>query len=96
MRIFLIIVYLLLIIFGVSFATLNAASVKLNFYVTTLVLPLSVLLILTLAIGVFFGCVVFLCKYWRVKSENRRMKHQLKMTEKEIKNLRAIPLQDQH
>jgi putative membrane protein len=95
MRILMVIVYLLLITLGVSFAALNASSVPVNFYVITWTVPTSVLIILSLGIGMILGFLLCLTKYLRLKSAHRRLKGQLKLTEKEIKNLRAIPLQDQ-
>ena len=94
MRILMTIFYLLLILVGVSFAGLNATSVQINVYFTTFHMPISVLIVLTFGIGVFLGLALFLSRYWRLKTENRRIKTQLKLTEKEIRNLRAIPLQD--
>ena len=94
MRIFTTIFYLLLILVGVSFAGLNASSVQINVYFTTFHMPISVLIVLTLGLGIIMGLVIFLSRYWRLKAEHRKIKNQLKLTEKEIRNLRAIPLQD--
>nr|WP_231861891.1 LapA family protein [Legionella hackeliae] len=88
--------YLLLILLGVSFAALNASSVQVNFYFTKLAMPISVLMTIMLGIGLLLGFLLFLYRYWRLKVEYVRLKNQFKMTEKEIKNLRSIPLQDQH
>ena len=96
MRIVVTMFYLVLILFGVSFAALNASSVQINLYFTSGKIPISVLMLLMLALGMLFGFVLFLRKYWQLKSENRKAKNQLRLTEKEIKNLRAIPLKDQH
>ena len=96
MRLIMTMFYLLLILIGISFAALNAASVKINLYFTTLNTPVSVLVLLMLGIGSVFGFVLFLFRYWRLKAEYRKIKSQLKLNEKEIKNLRAIPLQDEH
>lgn len=96
MQIFKIIFYLLLVLIGISFAALNANSVQINLYVTKLTTPVSVLVILVLGVGVLVGYGLSLGRYWRLKMEHRRVKNQLKLTEKEIKNLRAIPLSDQH
>ena len=96
MRIVMIIFYLLLIIIGVSFAGLNSESVYVNFYFKTFHMPVSVLIILMLGLGVAVGFFLFLCRYWRLRVEHHKIKHQLKLFEKEIRNLRAIPLQDQH
>ena len=96
MRLFILFIYIVLIIFGVSFAALNAASVQVNFYFTSASMPVSVLMAISLGIGIFLGMLLFAMRYWRLKLECRKMKNQLKLTEKEIKNLRSIPLQDQH
>ena len=96
MRLFTLMFYLVLIILGVTFAALNASDVLINFYVTQVTLPVSVLLIIALGLGVFIGFVLFILRYWRLKSDYRRLKHQYKMKEEEIKNLRSIPLQNQH
>lgn len=90
------ILYLTLILVGVSFAVLNAASVAINFYFATLSMPISVLMILMLGIGLFMGFFTASFRYWRLKSECRRLKNQLKLTEQEIKNLRTIPVTDNY
>ena len=94
MRIIMTIFYVLLILVGIGFAGLNASSVQINIYFTTFTMPVSVLVILMLGLGVLLGFILFLARYWRLKAEHRKLKNQLKLTEKEIKNLRAIPLQD--
>jgi putative membrane protein len=96
MRFMMMIVYLALIILGVSFAALNAGSVQVNFYFTTFTMPISVLIILVLGIGIIIGLILFMVKFWRLKADYRKLKNQHKLTEKEINNLRCIPLQDQH
>ncbi|MCL9684241.1 LapA family protein [Legionella maioricensis] len=96
MRILMLVLYIVLIIIGVSFAALNASSVQVNFYFKTLSMPISVLMTIMLGIGIFIGFILFIGRYWRLKIEYRKMKGQLKLTEREIKNLRSIPLQDQH
>ena len=96
MLIIMLIIYILLIIIGVSFAALNAASVGVNFYFQTVSIPISVLITVMLGIGIFIGFILFIGRYWRLKADYHKLKNQLKLTEKEIKNLRSIPLQNQH
>jgi putative membrane protein len=96
MRILMLVIYLLLIIIGVSFAALNATSANVNFYFNTVSMPISVLMTIMLGLGILIGFILFIGRYWRLKAECHRIKNQLKITEKEIKNLRSIPLQDQH
>jgi putative membrane protein len=88
--------YLLLILIGVSFAVLNATSVPVNFYFLTLKMPISVLMTIMMGVGILLGLFLFLYRYLRLKGECRKVKNQLQLTEREIKNLRAIPLKDQH
>ena len=88
--------YLVLILVGVSFAALNARMAHVNLYLTTLTMPVSVLMILMLGLGMLVGFFLFIGRYWQLKAECHKIKSQLKVTEKEVKNLRAIPLHDQH
>lgn len=96
MRLFMMVFYLVLVLLGVSFAALNASSVQVNFYFTKLTMPISVLMTVMLGIGLLLGFLMFLYRYWRLKVDYLKLKNQFKLTEKEIKNLRSIPLQDQH
>jgi len=96
MRLFMIIIYLFLVLLGVSFAALNANSVPVNLYFKTLNMPVSVLMTLMLGLGLVIGFLLFIGRYWRLKIEFIRIKNHLKLTEREIKNLRDIPLKDQH
>ncbi len=96
MRIILTVFYIALVLFGVSFALLNASLIKINLFVTYFKLPLSLLVLILIALGVFIGLLLSLIWYLRLSSEHRKIKKRLDLTEQEIKNLRAIPLQDQH
>lgn len=96
MRIIRIIFYAVLLLAGISFAALNAGSVQVNLYVTTLTLPISVLMVIMMGLGLFIGFLFFLARYWQMKLEIKKIQNQLKITEKEIKNLRDIPLKNQH
>jgi putative membrane protein len=92
MRIVITILYLILILVGISFSALNASAVKINFYLSTIQMPISVLMIIMLGIGMLLGFTLFFYRYLRLKNEYRKIKNQLRLTEKEIKNLRAIPI----
>jgi putative membrane protein len=90
------VVLLLIIVFGVSFATLNSQVVDFNYYINNRSMPLSVLLASAFTIGCFLGIGVCLWLLFKNKLKNYHLRQQLKMAEKEIENLRAIPLQDKH
>lgn len=96
MRIFTYLFMLLIILFGISFAVLNAEPVLINFYIGTSKLPLSLLLILALFVGVALGLIVTLFFMLKYRRSYHQLKYRLKTAEKEISNLRAIPVKDQH
>jgi len=95
MRVMMTVFYLTLILIGVSFAALNATSVPVNLYFTTLNMPISILMTVMVGLGISIGFILFLCKYLCLKGEHRKLKNQLKLTEREIKNLRTIPLRNE-
>lgn len=96
MRLVIMIFYLILIVLGVSFSFLNATPLTVNLYFKSYTLPLSFLLIGVFTVGLIWGLFFFFMKYVRLKLAYRKLKDQLLLTEKEVKNLRSIPIQDQH
>ena len=87
---------LIIILIGITFATLNPNLVNINYYLGERSLPLSFLLVTVFALGCLLGLVVGLWLLFKAKLKNYHLKQKLKMAEKEVQNLRAIPLQDKH
>ena len=87
---------LIIILIGVTFAVLNPSIVTVNYYISQKTLPLSLLLVLVFGLGCFLGLLVGGWLFLKVKLKNYRLKQRLKNAEKEVQNLRAIPLQDRH
>ncbi len=85
---------IVIILFGMTFATLNSESVTINYYLGQSSMPLSLLLVFAFASGCMVGMVVGFWLLIKAKISNYRMRQQLNLAEKEINNLRAIPLQD--
>jgi len=85
---------LVIILFGMAFATLNSESVTINYYFGDSTLPLSLLLVLVFALGCLVGMVVGFWLLIKAKLANYRLRQRLQLAEKEVGNLRAIPLQD--
>jgi putative membrane protein len=96
MRIFTYIFILAIILLGVTFATLNSEAVTINYYLGEKTLALSVLLVSVFSTGCLLGILVGLGIVIRLKLKNYKLKQRLKFAEKEVINLRAIPLQDKH
>ncbi|OGT45260.1 MAG: hypothetical protein A3E83_08305 [Gammaproteobacteria bacterium RIFCSPHIGHO2_12_FULL_41_20] len=86
---------LVIVLLGITFSTLNANVVTVNYYIGRSALPLSLLLVLTFSLGCILGMLVGVWLLMKTKLKNYQLKHQLTLAEKEVKNLRVIPLRDQ-
>ena len=85
---------LLIILLGMSFAILNAEPVTINYYIASQKMPLSLILVIALGFGLILGMLLSLKVYFRGKTKQRALMHRVKMAEKEVENLRAMPLRD--
>lgn len=87
---------LIIVLLGITFATLNSESVAINYYIGHRTMPLSLLLVSVFALGCLLGALVTGWPLIKTKIQNRHLRKKLKLAEKEVENLRAIPLRDQH
>ena len=91
--------YLLLILIalmGLAFASLNAESVTFNYFLASVQVSLSVLLMGALIVGVLLGWMVSM-RWWVVlKSQNRHLQSRLNDAEKELTQLRQLPVKSAH
>lgn len=94
MRIISYIIAIIVIFFGVTFAVLNSESISINYYFNQRMMPLSLLLVLVFTFGCLIGIAASLGLLLKAKLYNYRLQQRLTLAEKEIENLRAIPLQD--
>jgi uncharacterized membrane protein YciS (DUF1049 family) len=95
-RLLLLFIYLLVVVVCLAFAALNANMVTLKLYWTSVELPLAFVMVVCFGGGLFRGALLFLGKYLGLVHAFRQSKSQVNLLEKEIKNLRAIPIQDAH
>ncbi len=86
MRILKIIFYIIIIIFGITFSLLNHNDVRVDLFLATYTLPLSLLLVASLSIGLIFGFIFAQAKYWKLKIAYKRQKNQLKLATQENSN----------
>ncbi len=87
---------LVVIIFGVTFAVLNAESVQLNYYLGSIELPLSLVLVVAMIIGALLGIFASLSLIIGSRRSATKLKRSVEVAEKEIVNLRNIPIKDEH
>ena len=94
MRYLILFVCTLILLLVIIFASLNSATVQLHFYVGTIHIIMSLLLFIAVLIGLIVAWLVLLPGWIKLKTNNRRLRIDNAALEKEIKNLRKIPIQD--
>lgn len=87
---------LLLVLTGILFAVLNSQYVQLNYYFGSKDLALSLLLIITIIFGTLLGILVSAGHLLRARHDISRLKKSVQLAEKEVSNLRTIPIKDSH
>jgi putative membrane protein len=90
------VIIFVIVILGVVFAVLNAELVHLNFYFGAMQLPLSLALVLATLVGAVLGILASTHLILKNKREVSRMRRSADIAEKEIANLRAIPIKNPH
>jgi putative membrane protein len=95
-RIIYILLIVLLVVIGLVFAVLNADPVQLNYYFSSASIPLSLLLLLAIIIGAVLGILASASVIVSNKREIAHLRKAVDVAEKEVANLRSIPLRDDH
>lgn len=92
MRIISYFILLIIMLIGLTFASLNSTPVTFNYYLESKQIALSILLTLFFGAGIFLGMIACIVSWVKIKRSNFKLKSQLKVAEIEIKNLRSIPI----
>jgi len=82
LRLLNILLLIVLIVLGLSFAVLNAEPVTLNYYFGYREIPLSMIVVTSLATGAVIGVLVSMGSLLRQKQQIFRLRRQLKRVEK--------------
>ncbi|MDF3054710.1 MAG: uncharacterized protein K0Q74_617 [Gammaproteobacteria bacterium] len=90
------ILLLLILLLGITFASINATPVSFDYYFSRSEIPLSLLLAYTLGVGILLGFLSAFFTIIQLKNNNRKLKHQLKETEKNLspKGVLDLPAKD--
>lgn len=83
-----------LVVLGLSFAVLNAQSVSLNYYFGYRDIPLSMIVVLSLAAGAVIGVLVSAGLILQMKAQTRQLRRKLRNAEKDSDQLRVLPAQE--
>ena len=86
MRLFYLLLWIVVIIFGVTFGLLNARYVRLDYYFHTSEMLLPILLAITLIIGIVLGWLSMSPVLWRARFSNLVLRRKIKQHEKNNSN----------
>ena len=95
MRILSYLMLLVIMLVGLTFASLNPTVVSFNYYLGTKEIALSLLLVFAFGLGICLGLLVAVFPWLKAKTEVFRIKSRLKVAEKEVENLRSMPIKDE-
>lgn len=93
-RLFFLILFLLLLALGISFAVQNAEPATLNYYLGSITAPLSLVVVLAFATGAILGVGTSLLLVYAQRRKVARLQRKLEMCEQEVRNLRHLPLRN--
>ena len=88
--------FLVLVLFGIIFAVLNSDIVALNYYFGVQQVPLSLIMLLSMIVGTVIGVLVSMAQLLKARRDVSKLKKQVQIAEKEVSNLRTIPIKDSH
>ena len=95
-RIIIFAIVVLVALVGLSFALINAETVTLNYYFGSIQAPLSLVIVIALAAGAAMGVIASMWVVIGQKRELAKLHKAVKGAEKEITNLRSLPMKDSH
>lgn len=96
MKIFSYLLICFVLLLGLTFACLNADYVDINYYFGKAHLPLSILVGFSFAAGGLLGLIAGFITFLKLKRQQYRLNNKIRVIEKELENLRSIPLRDQY
>jgi len=93
-RIFSFIIILIIIVLGLFFGSINAETVKFDYFFGTADVALSIAMVLSLFVGAILGVIACMTLIIRLRRQVSKLQKAVATVEKEVTNLRTIPLKD--
>jgi len=81
---------------GFAFHLRNDQLVVMDYYIGTFDLPFSLFIVIALCFGAILGILASLPGLFKLRREKRKLQSQIKLSEKEVNNLRVMPMKDMH
>ncbi|MDC9724642.1 MAG: LapA family protein [Gammaproteobacteria bacterium] len=95
-RIMTIAVFITVFAIGAAFSAINTDPISVNYYLGSIIAPLSVIIVLSIVAGIILGAAIIFSSTLRLRYENRQLNKKLKVSEQEIDSLRILPIKDEH
>jgi uncharacterized integral membrane protein len=89
-------ILLIVLLAVILFTVLNVSPVTINYHFGQLLAPLSLVVGASLIAGTVIGMLASMMMVLRSRAEVARLKRVIRLNEKEIMNLRNIPIKDSH
>ena len=83
---------ILVIVF--TFTALNSGTIELDMAFFAGTYPISMVVVITFILGIFFGMLSMTVFVFRIINERRTLRRALRMSESEVSSLRNLPLSD--
>lgn len=96
MRIVTYVLWIVLILVGISFALLNSHTLPLDYFIGKTNIYFPLLFVLLLLCGAILGILALIPLLIRSQTTIHRLKHKMKILDQEVANLRRIPIKDSH
>ncbi|HKK16939.1 MAG TPA: LapA family protein [Gammaproteobacteria bacterium] len=88
--------FIIVLLAGVLFFARNNHPVSLDYVLGNVEWPVSVVLFTSLFAGAVLGVLATIPMILRLKHQNSKLQRQVKVSEKEINNLRILPAKQSH
>ena len=89
-------IFIIVLIVGLLFFVKNNQPVEFHYIAGSKELPVSMLMLGTLCLGVILGVLALLPMLIKARHQKAKLEKQIKMTEKEVNNLRVMPVKNPH
>ena len=83
-----------LVVIGLSFAVLNSQPVSLNYYFGYRDIPLSMVVVLSLAVGAVIGVLVSAGLILKLRAQLASVRRKLRQAAKDADHLRVLPVKE--
>jgi putative membrane protein len=89
-----IVVAVIIVVIGLSFAMLNHGDATLNYYLGQATMPLSLWMIIALILGAVAGALSTIGVVARQRRELSRLRRRVDETQRELSELRKLPIRN--